>query len=675
MNSNESGAQSAVIAPWLKDIRGTQVLPIIESDSKIIRVEAGPGTGKTFGVVRRVQRLLHPDGLNLPGKDVLVVAFNRVIAKDLKKEINKGLASSPHDGEPIIQTVHAMCLMVVGGHLRILLPHEIEAMIYDVFTAYPKIKEKYKTRKKAEQGLRNHEAGNVNDPELWQAVVLWLKRHQARLISELPKLLSDRLKGGDFGDRQYKHVIVDEYQDLTDVLQKLFLQLRSPDGHFMALGDPRQSIYAFLGNDPEGLAKISALAASSGETVEDITMTECQRCPVEIVTASNHLMSLSSALPMVPGNAETADIYGIVWNTVEKESIGMAKAILDNIKRYPKDKHLAMVTRRKFGYMLRDKLLKLESSLKVDLSFSESLLESWSVREAFLLFCLLVDPDPATWRSWLSYANSVDGSNAKATAANRNSDAYLKVLKANEDKIDQTVIGQMANATKAPSGNGGRKIWERAKRFLELREKFCPDPTDLSTLLTSTFDLSNWPIPPAEEGETTQTDMNLAATKTQQILDDVTEKHPNLEISDRLKKVVQILRYQIATKEPFVPEEDADLQITTLWGAKGVTADHVYVLGLCKEALPGSRRDDYPGTETEYFEEQRRLFYVSITRSKKTMVLSRPAKIRFTDAERIVLEVKPGWGHWADLEMCDFLRDIMGFLPTFELGENWKGMN
>lgn len=69
--------------PWLDGVQGTQVLPLITLDEKAIRVEAGPGTGKTFGLARRVARIMHKDGLNVPGKQVLVVAFNRVIAKQL----------------------------------------------------------------------------------------------------------------------------------------------------------------------------------------------------------------------------------------------------------------------------------------------------------------------------------------------------------------------------------------------------------------------------------------------------------------------------------------------------------------------------------------------------------------------------------------------------------------
>lgn len=59
-------------APWNAGVNGRQVLPLINDDAPVIRVEAGPGTGKTFGLVRRVVRLLHPDGLACSGRKVAV---------------------------------------------------------------------------------------------------------------------------------------------------------------------------------------------------------------------------------------------------------------------------------------------------------------------------------------------------------------------------------------------------------------------------------------------------------------------------------------------------------------------------------------------------------------------------------------------------------------------------
>src|ERR1700756_5282361 len=153
--------------PWNENVRGTQVLPLINVDAGTIRVEAGPGTGKTFGLVRRVQRILHPDGLAVPGGDVLIVAFNRVIAKALKNEIAELLETSPHDGESVIRTVHPLCLEVIGTQPRLLLDHEREAILYDVLAEFPSLRAKYKKCKNAEQPLLYHEANHQFHPALW----------------------------------------------------------------------------------------------------------------------------------------------------------------------------------------------------------------------------------------------------------------------------------------------------------------------------------------------------------------------------------------------------------------------------------------------------------------------------------------------------------------------------
>ena len=665
--------KSTSSTPWLDGVRGSQVLPVINSDEKVICVEAGPGTGKTFGLIRRVQRIMHPNGLNVPGEDVLVVAFNRIIAKQLKEEILEGLKTSSHVGEPTIKTVHAVCLGIVGGRLRMLLPHERKAMIYDVLCAYPSIANRFSNVYKADQALRDHEANIVADVPFWQATQEWLVRHNARLISELPKLLLDKIHGGDYGDQKFKHIIVDEYQDLTPGLQELFIKLRQPDGYFLALGDPRQSIYAFLGNEPNGLDNVQALVSATGDTVSKIEMDECARCPKEIVDASNQLMSLSSSKPMTATSTIPANIHVVVWNTIQDEAKGMAKAIVDKYKANPNDEHLVMVSRRKFGYMLRDEIAKLDSTLDVDLNLTESLLETWAVREAFTSFCLLVDPDAATWRSWFSYKNSHDGTNAGSNAPKKNADAYLKLLSANTDTITIKVVENLASSVTAPAGNGGTNLWNRAKRFIQIRDNNPIDPANLTDFATQLFDLGNWPITDPDELATAQIDMEIALRKVLAILADVQSKYPKLEPNQQLSRVAQILRYQIATKEPFQQDEQSNLRIMTLWGAKGVTANHVYVVGLCNEALPGERREEYPGTNLHFLNEQRRLFYVSITRAKETMVLSRARKLKRYQDKALGLKVRRPTDQWPALEMSIFLRDIISFLPAAQDGASWGG--
>ena len=489
-------------------------------------------------------------------------------------------------------------------------------------------------------------------------------------------LLLDKLQGGDFADKTYQHVIVDEFQDLTPGEQKLFLELRGEGGKFVDLGDPRQSIYAFRGNDREGLDKIARLPILSGRTIKQISMNECHRCPQQVVEAANQLMGLYTAERMVPKSDIPANTHVVVWKSLTTEAEGMAQAIVKNLQAHPDEQHLVMVTRRQFGYSLRKQILKLNPDLKIELSFSESLLETWPVREAFLYFCLFVDADAPTWRAWLGYQNSNDGEDFKAPQ--RNAGAYLKFLDRCQDEITERAVEQLANCSKQPPGTGGKKLWERAKRFFELKKQFQRDGEDALTLINAVFDVSKWEGDRSSDSETAETDMELILSKARDIyqepeLEDSELKKSGLTEQQQLKQVAARLRYEIATRESFAPDKQSDLQVATLWGAKGVTADHVYVIGLCEEAIPGSFRDEYPQTEADFFEEQRRLFYVSITRSKKTLVLSRANQILKGEAARLGLAQGHSYKFRQELQMSPYLHDIINYLPKYQNGEDWEG--
>jgi superfamily I DNA/RNA helicase len=239
--------------------------------------------------------------------------------------------------------------------------------------------------------------------------------------------------------------------------------------------------------------------------------------------------------------------------------------------------------------MLRDNIANCAPPVCVDLSFSESLLETWPVREAFLLFCLLVDPDAPTWRAWLGYRNC-----PKATtplAPERNAGAYLRFLGHSDDQITAEAVEHLANEPRAKlRGSGGSDLWDRAKRFVELRNKFQSGGGSATELLNHVLLPDSW-IDHSEENETAKVDMEMMRHKALEMVEDIVAEQDGLAAGEILQRLARQLRYQIATREPFASKEQgATLKVATLWGAKGVTAEHVYILGLCQEALPGNRR-------------------------------------------------------------------------------------
>jgi superfamily I DNA/RNA helicase len=611
---------------------------------------------------------MHESGKGLSPEEILVVAFNRVIARDLRRNVEEELRKLGFDSSPRISTIHALCNSMAPDERRMILPSEREAMLYDIRTQYP---DRFRVFNfgQLSQMLNDHEAGHAQHPDLMAAVRRWLTAHRARLVSDLPKDTLDRIHGGDLPDLRFAEVVVDEFQDLTPVEQELVSRLIAPGGTLVALGDPNQSIYAFRGNDREGLDRLEELTQ---RPVHDLSMQECQRCPSAIVDAVNELLVLDS-VPMISASAVEANVHVVHWASPDDEAKGMARHIVDNWRAFSGENHLVMVSRRKIGYALRDAIRELDPTIDINLTFSESLLEKWQARDAFLFFGLLADLDPCTVRAWLSL--KPDAGQAQVKASERNAGAYLKLLAECDDaviRVDDLRRLAAESRTRA-RGAGGMSIWDRATRFFEFMEK-CPwSAMTADDVVREVFSPELWSVAEAEMDSVGQ-DILLMRDQAIQTLSEIRADGSTRSTEDELRQVAQDLRYRVAVREPFGTSEEGRIEVTTFWGSKGLTATHVYVLGLCDEAVPGTRTDEYPGTEVEYEDEQRRLFFVALTRTKRTLVLSQLKKVKRSIGLQMGLQMPHGqaWRE-VDLSTCRFLRTVQPHLPSSVRGPAWEG--
>jgi DNA helicase II / ATP-dependent DNA helicase PcrA len=647
------------IDPWLLDVRGEQVMPLINEDAGTMRVEAGPGTGKTYGLKRRVLRLIHPNGLGVDPARVLVCSFNRVIANDLRAEIESELGAHGL-GLPRVATVHGLCASIIGTLPRILLPHEIEAMMYDVRLSHPSLNaEHYGDQRAALRALREHEAGLADHSALITAVNEWLADHHASLIGDVTRTVSAGLDDGDYDVAQYDHVIVDEFQDLTDSEANVLVNLCADDGTFVALGDRKQSIYAFRGNDERGLDALPDLVS---EEVIDRPMNECQRCPEEIVAVANAIMELEGD-PLIPVRGPGGEVHRVRFDTPEEETVGIAQEVIRNYRAAPEDTHLVLVTRREWGYDLRNAIREAAPDLRVDTSFAEDVLETWAVREAFLLLEAMGAPDPVSLRDWVGYQEPDQGKNFKAPE--RNARAYLP-LKERVGVLTVPLCEELADAPATDfSGSGKGRLIARLKRLRDLLDEFSPFE-ELDEIVDRVFDADRWVDYEGAHADLARDDLQRLAKESHSILEAMNE--PSLQ------ELVEHLRLRIATREPLGRDEEPQIRIVTLWGAKGLTADFVYLVGLCDQALPGRYDPDTSGlSEGDHLAEQRRLLYVSVTRARKALVMSRARRIGRGKALTLGLRVAPGWTQ--NLTQTRFIRDLpAGSVPPSVSGDAWEGV-
>lgn len=210
--------------PWSDGLlAGTSTYAIAASLNARIRVVAGPGTGKSFAMKRRVARLLEA---GVDPATILPVTFTRVAAEDLHRElVNMGV---PGCDELQGTTLHSLSLrMLLRNHVlaatgrvaRPLNEFEIEPLVCDLMGAHSgkravgRLKQAYEA---AWARLQHEQPGFIQSPAdaaFANDLRGWLIFHEAMLIGEVIPQLYEYLRSNPAAPErnEFEHILVDEF--------------------------------------------------------------------------------------------------------------------------------------------------------------------------------------------------------------------------------------------------------------------------------------------------------------------------------------------------------------------------------------------------------------------------------------------------------------------------------
>jgi DNA helicase II / ATP-dependent DNA helicase PcrA len=265
---------------------------IAAAAERFIRVVAGPGTGKSFAIKRRVARLLE-EGAD--PKRILPVTFTNVAAEDLQREML--LVGVPGCENIRGTTLHSLCLRILsrqnvletlGRIPRPLNRFEIEPLLYDLSASFGDKRTRNKRIRAYEAAwarLQHEEPGypeTPHDQAFEIELVDWLKFHSGMLIGEIIPYAYQYLKDNPAAPERvlYDHILVDEYQDLNKAEQGV-IDLLATEAHLCIVGDDDQSLYSFKFAHPAGIREFH----NTHEGAVDHAVSECRRCPTTIHTA------------------------------------------------------------------------------------------------------------------------------------------------------------------------------------------------------------------------------------------------------------------------------------------------------------------------------------------------------------------------------------------------------
>ncbi len=232
-----------------------------------LMVLAGPGTGKTMTLTHRIAHLIHSK-LAEP-EQILALTFTRKAAREMTQRIStllKGLES----GQVRVSTFHAFCADLLRNETDktglppdFTLCSEIDAAnirkeVLAQSGAGKKIIQKFKKALPKMKTISVLEAAG-DFPEKEISSLFEKYQHRLRdlgmldlddLEVEALKLLRDHSNVSKALGKKYPWIFVDEYQDTNPVQVELLKAIvRSGSPNMFIIGDPDQAIYGFRGAD------------------------------------------------------------------------------------------------------------------------------------------------------------------------------------------------------------------------------------------------------------------------------------------------------------------------------------------------------------------------------------------------------------------------------------------
>ena len=581
-------------------------------------VLAGPGSGKTTVITNRIVNLIEKH--KVKPEEILVITFSKVASKEMRdrfyrlkmeqaKQYNGSTATAPCALPVTFGTFHGIYYGILKWAYKLTSEHIFsEEQKYQLLQrVVERMNLDIDDEKDFLQGIAG-EIGNVknNGIPLSEYKSLNCDEQQFSRIYRAYEAERKRLKKIDFDDmlvltyelfqkrpdilemwqRKYKYILIDEFQDINKVQYDVIRMLAAPENNLFIVGDDDQSIYQFRGARPEIMLNFPKDFPETRRIILDVNY----RSTKAIVN-------------------------------------GAGRVIQHNRKRYPKQ----IVTTNEQGMNVHIQEVRhpIEESKYVLKEIQKELKEGVSPTEIAVLF-----------------RTNQEARVLIETLMEYNQPFYMKEHIPNlyEHFIARNLIGYMEMALGDRSRKLFLEIMNRPNRYIG-RDSVESGEVSFEELKKNYKD-KEW-----MQDRIDQLDVDLRiikrckpyaaiqyirkhigyddflkeyAVKRRIKLEELMDVVREIEMRAKEFKTIddwfshieeygENLRRQAELREP---SQNA-VQLMTMHGAKGLEFRTVFIIGANEDICP------YKKAETsEEIEEERRLFYVAMTRAKKRLVIS-----------------------------------------------------
>ena len=667
------------IITYFKNELNNEQQSVVEPHKGVLLVTAGAGSGKTRVITARMAYLMMNH--QVPASEIIALTFTNKAAKEMKERIKQFLSD---DGLlPYVGTFHSYCLRILksNGHL---LPFSTFSLMDDQDQeklARQIITEKNLTKKLRPRQLTSfvsrikNEATTDKEREcLWgddliykDLFYLYEERKTAAHCLDFDDLLLHTLELFRKNDlfkqvfqEHVKHVLVDEYQDTNKVQHALLKLMTKHEGEFSldslcVVGDEDQSIYSWRG------ATISNIINFKKDypQAKAITIERNYRSVQPILTVANEVIKnnmFRNPKKLYSGKEAKDRIRVLTCASGYQEGEALAQFLKLTKAHSGLSSHAVLYRSHFQSRSLEEALIRHAVPYKImgGIQFYDRL----EIKDMLAYMRLILNPHDR-----LAFSRIIN----KPTRGLGNK--FEELMYTTWDMMPFETFDAVSRSLIEHGKVTGVKQ-EAFTQFLEVFTEL--SPTDKpSTVLKALINRTQYYayLDKAFEKEE-------AAAKKENIKELINgilyyEEHNEEAALDAFLQEVALLQEQMNATE----DTSEFVKLMTFHAAKGLEFDTVILTGVEEGILPSSRSLFNP----EALEEERRLLYVGITRTRERLLIMK-AKYRYVFGQltdqmpsRFIQEIPEEYApqedasYWKDYQFLEYFSNwLLGEAPPKE---------
>lgn len=602
--------------PFPGELNKEQNEAVVHSEGPLL-ILAGAGSGKTRTLTHRIAYLL--DKCNVSPYRIIAVTFTNKAANEMKSRVSSLIRSSIKG--LWLGTFHSICLRILKRDIEHLEGFKSDFIIFDVQDQLKLIRDcvkllEYNERMYEPRAIRSKidsykmRVGDVNElgsefkddklKEIFDLYESELRKNNAldfndllfltvRLFSEHPKVL-------EFYQDRFEYILVDEYQDTNNLQYSIVRSLAQKNGNIFVVGDDNQSIYSWRGADIQNILNFE----SDFSNTRTIKLEKNYRSTGNILRLSNELIknNLERKEKTLYTDNPEGELIGYYQSDNEEDE---ARNLIKIIQEKKREQGISFNDFAVFyrtnnqSKAIEDELIK--SDILYNIIGGVGFYQRAEVKD--IVSYLRLTKNSSDNLSLKRIINVPPRGLGKVTLTNLellSQEHGLSLSDAIQYAIDHKVFSPLTTT--------------RLENFYQLIQSLKKASTDLSVAELIKKIIKDTSYIDLMEGEEEKVNNLSSLVNLAEEFD--TEEQTEATLENFLDWIM------LASESGNRDDSKEKISLMTLHSAKGLEFPFVFITGLEEGLLPHFKSEG----DIKAIEEERRLFYVGITRAKEKVYLS-----------------------------------------------------